>query len=778
QHFKSHAQVFTALGERVGLLPNRRILDVENFTPAQVRAYLVHRYGGEEARADARMDLINNIQDLLGLSRNPRMLSFIADLDVDRLHAAAHARNTVSAAGLYREILLSWLRYEEERAVGAAGTPVGLRLPDLWQAVTTLALRLWDAGDCYLRLAELTEVAETLSGLADGRLSIEQTAFAVGRGSLLVRTDEGLFGFIHESVVEWLVANVIAEQLNAGAARVPQLRRRPLSPLTVDFLCDLAEPGGCQAWANAVLADPAAGEVSRDNALKVITRLRTPPTADLRGASLRGNDLSYRELRGVDLTGADLTGARLVGANLNGAVLQDARLVGAWLDEAQLVGADLRGADLTSAKLPRADISGAQISGSRWSRAALINATGVPQDTAELRDAAVAPGDPVETEFAPASVGVRHGFHAALGRLPQVLDYSRDGGMLAIGSDYGGVLVCDTTTGAPLRTLRGHRGRVFLVTYGDGVLITGSNDATVRIWDAATGSCRHVLHGHKQWPWPVVISPSGKELATGDADGALRMWDIDSGTLLREFRADGGLVFSLAFSGSLLAAAYQDGRVLLADTDTGESRVELTGAAGSVYRVAFSPSGDLLATGGHGGAVRLWDPATGRLRTELSGHTGRVYTLAFHPSEPLLASGDTDGSVRVWDTTTGELRHALGGNWAAIYWVAFSPDGESLASGDSAGAVRLWHPADGRLRHELSGHTGSVWPFVFRHDSAQLAISDDQYTTRLWDPVTGQCRNTLTGHGRQVTWVRFSPGSSMLATSGNDGVVRLWDPAT
>ena len=50
--------------------------------------------------------------------------------------------------------------------------------------------------------------------------------------------------------------------------------------------------------------DPAAGEVARANALKVSTRLRTPVQTDLRGALLRGEDLSYRELAGVDLTGA------------------------------------------------------------------------------------------------------------------------------------------------------------------------------------------------------------------------------------------------------------------------------------------------------------------------------------------------------------------------------------------------------------------------------------------------------------------------------------------
>ena len=81
QHFRSHEQVLTALGERLGALPSRRVLSIEDFTPAQIRAYLVNRYDGDEQAADERLRLLRGIQDLLGLSTNPRMLSFIAELD-------------------------------------------------------------------------------------------------------------------------------------------------------------------------------------------------------------------------------------------------------------------------------------------------------------------------------------------------------------------------------------------------------------------------------------------------------------------------------------------------------------------------------------------------------------------------------------------------------------------------------------------------------------------------------------------------------------------------
>ena len=58
QHFMSHAQVLTALGERVEQLPSRRVLDIAEFSAAQIRAYLASRYDSEE-QADERLRLLS-----------------------------------------------------------------------------------------------------------------------------------------------------------------------------------------------------------------------------------------------------------------------------------------------------------------------------------------------------------------------------------------------------------------------------------------------------------------------------------------------------------------------------------------------------------------------------------------------------------------------------------------------------------------------------------------------------------------------------------------------
>src|SRR5262249_46213913 len=162
------------------------------------------------------------------------------------------------------------------------------------------------------------------------------------------------------------------------------------------------------------------------------------------------------------------------------------------------------------ARLAHADLRDAKLTGSRWNLAALINVAGLP-DAPELRGAAVVPGHDLVTVFAPAEVSVRHGFHHGRGRLPESIAYSHDGRTLAIGSDDGGVLVCETEHGRYVRHLQGHRGRVFAVTYGpdDRMLVTGASDGHVRVWDAATGRCLHILEGHQGWAWPVVVGPGG-----------------------------------------------------------------------------------------------------------------------------------------------------------------------------------------------------------------------------------------------------------------------------
>jgi len=749
QHFHSTAQIRTALGAQVAALAASRVAELEDFTEKQILQFLTQHYGGDAQRAQSRFTLLGDVRDLLGLSRNPRMLSFIADLDEQRLRAVQAEHGQISAAELYRELVDFWLLREAGRHQHRGG----LRFLDDKErlvACTALALRLWATTALTIPVADLTaQVSARLTRLAERGYTADQAAHTVGSGTLLVRTPEGEFAFVHQSVMEWLVANSAAERLQSGDVADTLLTRR-MSVLMRDFLCDLAGHELARHWAANVLTDPAASEVAKQNALAVSQRLGGGERQVLAGVDLRGQNLTNRDLRNAQLQGADLRGMRLVGTNL--------------------AGADLRGADLRCVRMTGGSLTTALISGSRWNRAALLGVSGLESLThaPELAVAAVAGRDPADVTIAP--VGSVN-----------CAAFSPDGTLIAV-SRGPAVEIVDRASGQTLRVLSGHTSEVFGVAFSpDGSLLAiASGGGTARLWDPATGQHRSTLEGHTSKVLGVAFSPDGSLLATASWDGTARLWDPVSGQHRRTLEGHSGSVPGVAFSsnGSLLATVSADRTARLWDPVSGQHRHTLEGHTSKVLGVAFSPDGSLLATVSGDGTARLWDPVSGQHRSTLEGHIGSVLGVAFSPDGSLLATASWDNTARLWDPATGQHRRTLEGHIGSVLGVAFSSDGSLLATVSADGTARLWDPATGQHRSTLKGRTGSVPGVAFSPDGSLLATASADCTARLWDSVTGQHRGTLKGHSGSVLGVAFSPDGALLATASWDNTARLWDSAT
>ncbi|HWR46544.1 MAG TPA: pentapeptide repeat-containing protein, partial [Pseudonocardiaceae bacterium] len=498
QHFRSTAQIRTALGDQVAALAASRVAVLEDFTEEQILQFLTQHYGGNSDTAQARFALLDDVRDLLGLSRNPRMLSFVADLDEQRLRAVQKRHGQISAAELYRELVEFWLLREAGRHQHRGGLP-SLDATERLAACTALALRLWASTAVTIPVAELTtEVSSTLTQLAERGYTIDQAAHTVGSGTLLVRTPEGEFAFVHQSVMEWLVANSAAERLHSGE-RADIFLAKTMSTLMLDFLCDLAGHEVARRWAADVLADPAVSEVAKQNAVAISQRLGPGARQNLAGVDLRGQDLTNRDLRNANLQRADLRGMRLTGTNF--------------------AGADLRGADLTGVRMVGGDLGDAQLSGSRWNHAALLDVSGLDDFIAapELAVAAVAGRDRSDAIIAPT------------GSLSSVA-FCPDSTLLAVPRGHS-VEIIDLASGSTLRVLSGHTGLVHGVAFSpDGALLaTTSWDNTARLWDPATGQHHSTLHGHTSVVLGVAFSPDGALLATTSDDGTARLWDPSTG---------------------------------------------------------------------------------------------------------------------------------------------------------------------------------------------------------------------------------------------------------
>ena len=67
----------------------------------------------------------------------------------------------------------------------------------------------------------------------------------------------------------------------------------------------------------------------------------------------------------------------------------------------------------------------------------------------------------------------------------------------------------------------------------DGTLASGSADGAIRLWDATTEQPLNTLEGHTDDVWSVAFSRDGSTLASGSADGTILLWDAATGSSSR-----------------------------------------------------------------------------------------------------------------------------------------------------------------------------------------------------------------------------------------------------
>jgi WD40 repeat protein len=175
-----------------------------------------------------------------------------------------------------------------------------------------------------------------------------------------------------------------------------------------------------------------------------------------------------------------------------------------------------------------------------------------------------------------------------------------------------------------------------------------SKDGVIACLDAVTGRELFTLSGHTDGAMSMAVSPDGRILASGSADGCIELWDISKRRCIQ--------------------------------SKTPEPSAMLFG-------VAFSPDGARLVTRASGGRVFVWETAdcTPPLSIQLRGGLGAAY---FTPDGRRILVMDDNG-LTVWDAHTGKSLFRGQEFGDSVYDIALSPNGEQLAVAWGSGRVSL-----------------------------------------------------------------------------------------
>ncbi|KAF8887807.1 WD40-repeat-containing domain protein [Infundibulicybe gibba] len=163
------------------------------------------------------------------------------------------------------------------------------------------------------------------------------------------------------------------------------------------------------------------------------------------------------------------------------------------------------------------------------------------------------------------------------------------------------VRVWDIITGSCEWVLTGHTQKVYVVQLDitRKRAYSGSMDSTVRIWDLETGQCRHELTRHTYLVGLIELSPS--YLVSGAADGTLCAWDPDTGELKQVFAGHPG--------NAVTFAERRRGGMKMWDMRTGVVEREFLIGTTGVWQVAFKGRWCVAASNSPDGktALDIWE---------------------------------------------------------------------------------------------------------------------------------------------------------------------------
>ena len=361
-------------------------------------------------------------------------------------------------------------------------------------------------------------------------------------------------------------------------------------------------------------------------------------------------------------------------------------------------------------------------------------------------------------------------------------DLDRDGRRVAAALGDGTVRTWDLGTGRPLVTRHLGAAPAEGVSFDrEGSRLLGVSEAGVAIWPASSGAAGSplVFDGEGK-PLAAAFSPDGELVASGDFDGAVRLWHTRTGRLDTSLQPPGepSPVTSVAFSPDGTALVAATGRQAVVWNLAARSRPRAQSFPNDVWTVMFSPDGEDVWVGDAAGAVRVWKLGTGEL-LELDGHEGAVSSIEFSADGRSVVTASEDETARIWDAETGRSLAELRGHDGLVLSGVFAPDGRTVVTGSDDDTIRTWAATPDPVRAELTATDGKTLRDVGYHPGGELIVTaSEDRTARLWDIENGRVRHVLRHGSGDDEWVEsagFSARGDLVLTAGDDGTAKVWE---
>ncbi|KAA0174006.1 hypothetical protein FNF27_04567 [Cafeteria roenbergensis] len=307
-------------------------------------------------------------------------------------------------------------------------------------------------------------------------------------------------------------------------------------------------------------------------------------------------------------------------------------------------------------------------------------------------------------------------------------------GALVLTAGEGQLKLWNGVTGASLRTME--CGFALCVEFlpGGQHAVVGTKEGAVQVFDLASGDMiEDHQDAHEGAVYALDVRADGRGVATGSADKAVKLWEIDTATAGSAAVAAGAARPSLVHartlrmpdevlavryshhgeadaSRRLLAVSLLDSTVKVFFEDTLKFFISLYGHRLPVTSMDISADSTLIATASADKNVKLWGLDFGDCHRSLFAHDDAVTSVRFIGKTHLFFTAGKDGRVRHWDGDRFVQIHECTGHTGAVWGVAVAPKGLMMASAGADRSVRVWQRSDEQvfLEEEREARAGAA----------------------------------------------------------------------